>query len=87
LEKNNISQNKGRFIMSKHKQLPAITAAAGLAGKAIARLETEARAVHSAESARRLQLVSAGGTFSALIKHGKTTIQIEGNDFAVSTAE
>jgi hypothetical protein len=32
-------------------------------------------------------LVSTKGGFSALIRHGKTTIQIEGDDFAVSKSE
>jgi hypothetical protein len=68
----------------------AITEAAGLAARSIARLEKTAAAVHAAESERReraLQLVSTKGGFSALIRHGKTTIQIEGDDFAVSKSE
>ena len=36
---------------------------------------------------RTLQAVSSNGGagFSALIKHGNTTLQIEGNNFAVTT--
>lgn len=36
-------------------------------------------------SPRSLQAVSANGVFSALIKHGNTTLQFEGDKFAVST--
>lgn len=70
--------------MAKGKTIQAVTVAAGLAGKALARLETEARAVHSSESARRLQLVSTKDAFSALIKNGGTTIEISGSDFAIT---
>jgi hypothetical protein len=50
-------------------------------------MEKDAAATLAASEQKSLQLLAAGGKFSALIKHGKTTIQIEGNDFAVSTAE
>jgi hypothetical protein len=50
-------------------------------------MEKDAAATLAASENKSLQLLAAGGKFSALIKHGKTTIQIEGNDFAVSTAE
>jgi hypothetical protein len=56
----------------------------------MARLEAEASAVHEAEIERRergLKAVSTKGGFSALITLGKTMIQIEGDDFAVSKAE
>ncbi len=68
------------------KNVPAVTQAAGLAGRAIARLEAEAKAVHSlcVENKKRLQLLSSKEHgFSAIIRHGKTTVEIQGNDFAV----
>jgi len=44
-------------------------------------------AIHESETARRereLQLVSTqAGGFSALIKHGKTVVEIQGDSFAV----
>ena len=74
--------------MSRNKgNVPAVTVAASLAAKAISRMETEARAVHAASNVRNFQCVSDGGAFSALIKHGKKTIQIEGDSFAISIAE
>jgi hypothetical protein len=52
---------------------------------------TAAAEVHAAETERRaersLQLVSSIGQLSALIKVGKTTVQIEGDSFAVSTSD
>jgi hypothetical protein len=60
-----------------------------LASRAIARLEAAAAAINESEATRRdrtLQLVSTKDRpFSALIRHGRTTIEIEGDDFAVST--
>jgi hypothetical protein len=60
-----------------------------LAARAIARLETAAAAINESETVRRdrtMQLVSTRDRpFSALIRHGRTTIQIEGDDFAVTT--
>lgn len=81
--------------MAKHKSnVPAITEAAreaSLATKAFARLERAAEAVHATENEKRsdrtLQLVSTAGQLSALIRVGKTTVQIEGDSFAVSTSD
>jgi hypothetical protein len=60
---------------------------ANLAAKALARLENGAAEVHAAETERRareLQLISTqAGGFSALIKHGKTVVEIQGDSFAV----
>ena len=70
-----------------NSKLPAVTQAASLAARAISRMEKDAAATLAASENKSLQLLAAGGKFSALIKHGITTIQIEGNDFAVSTAE
>jgi uncharacterized membrane protein YoaK (UPF0700 family) len=74
--------------------VPAITEAAksaSLAVLAFARLEKAAAEVHAAETERpaerSLQLVSTSGQLSALIKVGKTTVQIEGDSFAVSTSD
>ena len=71
--------------MSKSKEVSTITKAAGLAGKTIARMEARAEEVLAEETKRRsLQLVSSGEQFSALIRHGKTTFQFEGDAFAVT---
>lgn len=75
---------------TKHTGALAVTTAAGLAGRAMARLEKTASAIHASETDRRergLQLVSTKTGLSALIKHGKVTIQIEGDDFAVTKGE
>jgi hypothetical protein len=72
------------------KEISTITEAAGLVARAIARLEQTAAEVRANETARRecaLQLDSTKEGFSAVIKHGRTLIQIEGDDFAVSRAE
>jgi hypothetical protein len=74
----------------KTKELLTITTSASLAARSLARLEAAAQEVHAAESARReraLQLVWTKDGFSAVIKHGRTLIQIEGDDFAVRRAE
>ena len=64
--------------------VPAVTQAAGLAAKAIARLESNAAAIHAEATERRgFQAVSSKDGFSALIRHGKTVIEISGDDFAV----
>jgi len=77
--------------MAKHKSnVPAITREAGLAARALNRLEKEAATVHAAETERRergLQLVSSKSGLSALIRSGKVTIQVEGDEFAVSIAD
>jgi hypothetical protein len=59
-----------------------------LGERAITRLENAAKAVHESETNsrkdRELQLVStAVGGFNAIIRHGKTIVEISGNDFAV----
>jgi hypothetical protein len=64
--------------------IPAISQAAGLAARAIARLEANAAEVHAEATNRRgFQAVSSKDGFSALIRHGKTLIEISGDDFAV----
>jgi hypothetical protein len=70
---------------SKH-ELDGIRRAATMAGRAMARLETEAERIAAATGAagRSLRLVSSEGQLSALIRCGGTTIQIEGDEFAVS---
>ncbi|HEY8008462.1 MAG TPA: hypothetical protein VIE66_17080 [Methylocella sp.] len=52
----------------------------------MARLETEAEriATSTGNAGRSLRMVSSEGQLSALIRCGGTTIQIEGDDFAVS---
>jgi hypothetical protein len=64
----------------------AIARHTDLAGRAIARMDTAAQAVlNGAETERRLQLVSAPGSLSALIRADGVTIQIENGTFAVTT--
>jgi len=66
------------------KNAIAVTRAAGLAARAIARLEEAAEAVHeSANGNRGFQAVSSKEGFAATIRHGRTLIQIEGDSFAV----
>ncbi len=67
-------------------ELNGIRKAASMAGRAMARLESEAEriAVTTGATGRSLRLVAAEGQFSALIRCGGKTIQIEGDDFAVS---
>jgi hypothetical protein len=70
-------------MKNSHKNL-AVTQAAGLAGRAIARLEAAAEAVHAqANGARGFQAVSSKDGFHAAIRHGKTLIEIQGDSFAV----
>ena len=69
---------------NKSTPVPAITKAAGLAARAVARLEANAAAIHAEATERRgFQAVSSKDGFSALIQHGKTVIEISGDDFAV----
>ena len=68
------------------QSVPAVTRSAGLAARALARLESEAASVHASEMERHergLQLVSTHEVFSAVIRHGNTIIEISGDDFAV----
>ena len=64
---------------------PAIAAKSlTLATRAIARMEAAAQAVHAeANGERGFQAVSSKEGFSAVIRHGKTLIEISGDDFAV----
>jgi hypothetical protein len=74
--------------MGKSKEITAITQSAGLAARAMARLEASAAEVHADETAQRersLQMASYG--FHAVIRHGKTMVEISGDDFAVSRSE
>jgi len=66
------------------QSVPAVTQAAGLAARAVARLEANAAAIHAeANEKRGFQAVPSRDGFSALIRHGKTVIEIQGDDFAV----
>ena len=63
--------------------LPELTQRPSMTVKALARLEAAAQAC-TRQSKRELQLVSTqAGGFSALIKHGKTVVEIQGDSFAV----
>jgi hypothetical protein len=78
MEKNEMAKTLAR------QTVPAVTSAAGLAGRAIARLEAAAEAVHAAANGGRgFQAVSSKEGFSAVIKHGKTLIEISDDQFAV----
>jgi hypothetical protein len=70
---------------SQMKNVPAITIEAGLAAKAVARLEAAAEAVHNGGKLgeRGFQAVSSKDGFNAVIRHGKTLIEISGDDFAI----
>jgi len=74
-------------IAEATRQLDSVRRAASMAGRAMQRLEAEAERIAGdvGTSGRSLRLVSAGEQFSALIRHGKTTIQIEGDVFAVTS--
>jgi hypothetical protein len=64
--------------------VPAISQAAGLAARAIARLESAAAEVHGEATNRRgFQAVSSKDGFSAIVRHGKTVIEIQGDEFAI----
>ncbi len=73
-------------ISSATRELDGVRKAASLAGRAMQRLEAEAEHIAGevGTSGRSLRLVSAGEQFSALIKHGKTVIQIDGDAFSVA---
>jgi hypothetical protein len=59
-----------------------------LTARAIARLQEAAEAVHAAANgARGFQAVSSKEGFSAVIKHGKTLIEIQGDSFAVRQSD
>jgi len=79
------------IVASETKEIAGIRRAATMAGRAMARLEGEAERIAAATGAtgRSLRLVSSKDQLSALIRCGGTTIQIEGDEFAVSmnTAE
>ncbi|SFK28956.1 hypothetical protein [Methylocapsa palsarum] len=76
-------------IASASRELHGVRHAASMAGRAMQRLEAEAERIAGevGTSGRTLRLVSAGEQFSALIKHGKTVIQIDGDSFAVTTGD
>jgi hypothetical protein len=62
----------------------AVTREAELAAKALARLEDAAAEIHAAETTRRgFQAVSSPNGFQALIRHGKTIVEIQNDSFAV----
>jgi hypothetical protein len=79
-----IFKERKQLKTPKSPTIPAVTQAAGLAARAIARLEANAAAIHEASTEKRgFQAVSSKEGFSALIRHGKTVIEISGDDFAV----
>jgi hypothetical protein len=69
---------------NKIKSVPAVTQAIGLAARAVARLEANAASVHAGATEKRgFQAVSSTEGFSALIRHGKTVIEIENDSFSI----
>jgi hypothetical protein len=69
---------------NKIKSVPAVREALGLAARAVARLEANAAAIHAGATDKRgFQAVSSKDGFTALIRHGKTVIEISNDDFAV----
>jgi hypothetical protein len=78
-------QTRGNHNMKNpHKNVATVSHAAGLAGRAIARLEAAAEAVHAqANGGRGFQAVSSKDGFAATIRHGKTLIEIQNDSFAV----
>jgi ATP-dependent helicase YprA (DUF1998 family) len=71
------------------QSVSAVTQSAGLAARALARLDAAAKAALAAaqadaESEQSLQLVAAVGHVSALIKTPGMTLQIENGQFAVT---
>jgi hypothetical protein len=81
-----IHMSKKEIVASATKEIAGIRRAATMAGRAMARLEGEAERIAAATGAtgRSLRLVLSKDQLSALIRCGGTTIQIEGDDFAVS---
>ncbi|MGA3342559.1 MAG: hypothetical protein ABSD11_18585 [Methylocella sp.] len=80
------NKQKAVTIAEASRELDGIRKAASMAGRAMARLEGEAERIAAATGAtgRSLRLVSSKDQLSALIRCGGTTIQIDGDDFAVS---
>lgn len=68
--------------------LPAVSKSFTLAARSIARMEAAAAAVHAeANGERGFQAVSSKEGFSAVIRHGRTLIEIQGDDFAVKQTD
>jgi hypothetical protein len=80
------NKEKAVTVAEATRELDGIRKAATMAGRAMARLEGEAERIAAAtgNTGRSLRLVSSEGQLSALIRCGGTTIQIEGDEFAVS---
>ncbi|WOJ89906.1 hypothetical protein RZS28_00900 [Methylocapsa polymorpha] len=76
-------------VAEASRELDGVRRPASMAGRAMQRLEAEAERIAGdvGTSGRSLRLVSAGEQFSALIRHGKTVIQIEGDAFAVTAGD
>jgi hypothetical protein len=80
------NKQKAVTIAEASRELAGIRKAASMAGRAMARLESEAEriAASTGDMGRSLRLVASKDQLSALIRCGGTTIQIEGDEFAVS---
>ena len=80
------SKQKAVTVAEASRELDGIRKAASMAGRAMARPEGEAERIAAAtgNAGRSLRLVSSKDQLSALIRCGGTTIQIEGDEFAVS---
>lgn len=73
------SKNQDVAIASATRELDGVRRAASMAARAMACLEAEAESIAGdvGSSGRALRLVSAPEQFSALIRHGKTVIEID----------
>jgi hypothetical protein len=81
-------KHKNSVIARSQAAARALNAPQNLVGRSLAAIE--ARGATEAQKAsdggqRSLQAISADGQFSAVIHHGRTTIQFQGDAFAVST--
>ena len=76
------------MAIQKSTTVPAITQAASLAARAVARLEANAAVIHAEATEKRgFQAVSTKDGFSALIRSGKTTIEIQDDSFVVRQSD
>jgi len=77
-------------VIARSESTSRQLAVSSLVGSRVAALEAQG-ATEAAKagngSPRSLQAVCATNGFSALIKHGNTTIQFQGDNFAISTHE
>jgi hypothetical protein len=81
-------KHKNSVIARSQAAARALNGPRNLVSTALAAIEArgateQAKAINGTQ--RSLQAISADGQFSAVIHHGRTTIQFQGDSFAVST--